>query len=236
MNLTVVLVSPRNPLNIGAAARAMQNFGCEELRLVNPYRVAFREAVSAVSAGPILKAAQEFETVSEAVADCSLVVGTTSIGHRELQHPLKLLGMGAKLMRREMASGQVALLFGSEKFGLSNDDMSHCHWLMRIPTVDLSRSMNLGQAVAVCLYEIAAAATKPVPPKKIKPATADQIERITQMLLEASRRSGYMNPVVASSTENKVRRMVRRLHITTSDAAMGLGMRRQILWKLRNTE
>jgi len=236
LNLIVVLVSPRNPLNIGAAARAMQNFGCEALRLVNPYHVAFREAVSAVSAGPILKAAQEYETVGEAVGDCSLVVGTTSIGHRELQHPLQLLEPGAKLIRREMAASPVALLFGSEKFGLSNDDISHCHWLMRIPTVDPSRSMNLGQAVAVCLYEIARRATKPVPPKKIKPATADQIERITQMLLEASRRSGYLNPVVASSTENKVRRMVRRLHITASDAAMWLGMLRQILWKLRNTE
>ena len=234
MNLIVVLVSPRNPLNIGAAARAMQNFGCETLRLVNPYHVAFREAVSAVSAGPILKAAQEYETVGEAVGNCSLVVGTTSIGHRELQHPLNLLEPGAKLIRREMATSPVALLFGSEKFGLSNDDISHCHWLMRIPTVDPSRSMNLGQAVAVCLYEIARGATKPVPPKKIKPATADQIERITQMLLEASRRSGYLNPVVASSTENKVRRMVRRLHITAADAAMWLGMLRQILWKLRN--
>ncbi len=236
MNLIVVLVSPRNPLNIGAAARAMQNFGCEALRLVNPYHVAFREAVSAVSAGPILKAAREYETVGEAVADCSLVVGTTSIGHRELQHPLQLLGPGARLIRREMATSPVALLFGSEKFGLSNDDISHCHWLMRIPTVDPSRSMNLGQAVAVCLYEIAGATAKPAPPKKIKPATADQIERITQMLLDASRRSGYLNPVVASSTENKVRRMVRRLHITASDAAMWLGMLRQILWKLRNTE
>ena len=71
---------------------------------------------------------------------------------------------------------------------------------------------------------------------KLKPATMDQIERITEMLLESSRRSGYMNPVVVSSTENKVRRMVRRLRITASDAAMWLGMLRQILWKLRNSE
>jgi TrmH family RNA methyltransferase len=236
LNLVVILIAPRNPLNIGAAARAMQNFGCEVLRVVNPYQVAFREAVSAVSAAPLLKAAREFETVGEAVSDCSLVVGTTSIGHRELQHPLHLLATGAKRIRSRMAAGQVALLFGSEKFGLSNEDLSHCHWLMRIPTVDLRRSMNLGQAVAVCLYEIARSKVKPVPPKKIKPAAADEIERITQMLLEASRRSGYLNPVVAASTENKVRRMVRRLHITGADAAMWLGMLRQILWKLQNSE
>ena len=234
MNLVVILVAPRNPLNIGAAARAMQNFGYEVLRVVNPYQVAFREAVSAVSAAPLLQSAQEFDTVAEAVADCSLVVGTTSIGHRELQHPLKLLAPGAKAIQR--TSGNVGLLFGSEKFGLSNEDLSHCHWLIRIPTVDQRRSMNLGQAVAVCLYEIARSKVKPVPPKKIKPAAADEIERITQMLLEASRRSGYMNQVVAASTENKVRRMVRRLHITGADAAMWLGMLRQILWKLQNSE
>ncbi|HTM49877.1 MAG TPA: TrmH family RNA methyltransferase [Bryobacteraceae bacterium] len=235
MNLAVILVAPRNPLNIGAAARAMQNFGCDTLRVVNPYQVAFREAVSAVSAAPLLRAAKEFSAVGEAVADCALVVGTTSIGHRELQHDLHLLAAGASRIRRKMAAGRVGLMFGSEKFGLSNEDMSHCQWLMRIPTVDQSRSMNLGQAVAVCLYEIArSGAGAGPPPKKLKPATMDEIERITQMLLEASRRSGYMNPVVAGSTESKVRRMVRRLRITAPDAAMWLGMLRQILWKLRN--
>ena len=89
--LRVVLVSPRNPLNIGAAARAMSNFGFDELRLVNPYEVAFREARSAVNAGAVLKGVREFATVAKAVADCALVVGTTSIGHRALEHPLRRL-------------------------------------------------------------------------------------------------------------------------------------------------
>jgi TrmH family RNA methyltransferase len=230
MHLVVILVSPRNPLNIGAAARAMQNFGCGTLRVVNPYHIAFREAVSAVSAAPILKAAQEFQTVAEAVADCPLAVGTTSIGHRELQHPLYLLTPASRLIRK--ARGNVAILFGSEKFGLSNDDLSHCHWLMRIPTVDQSRSMNLGQAVAVCLYEVTREKAKPIEPGKFKPATGAQVEQITQMLLEAGRRSGYVNPVVGTSTENKVRRMVRRLHLTGRDVPMWLGILRQVLWKL----
>ena len=236
MNLVVVLVAPRNPLNIGAAARAMQNFGCETLRLVNPYKVAFREAVSAVSAAPLLQSAREFETLAEAVADCSLVVGTTSLGHRELAHILRLLPAGAKVIRRAMKRAPVALLFGSEKFGLSNDDLSHCHWLMRIPTVDQSRSMNLGQAVAVCLYEIARSSAKPPESAKFKLAGMGEIEQITQMLLEAGRRSGYINPVVAESSETKVRRMVRRLHITARDVSMWLGVLRQILWKLRTKE
>lgn len=214
----------------------MQNFGCETLRVVNPYQVAFREAVSAVSAAPLLRSAQEFDTVAEAVSDCSLVVGTTSIGHRDLQHNLLLLEPGAKLMRREMAKGRAALLFGSEKFGLSNEDLSHCHWLMRIPTVDVSRSMNLGQAVAVCLYEIARSPAKRIEPKKTKPATMGEIEQITQMLLETSRRSGYLNPVVAESTDNKVRRMVRRMDISARDVSMWLGILRQILWKLGSSK
>src|SRR5271156_4540509 len=153
--LRVVLVDARNPLNIGAAARAMANFGFERLRVVNPYDVAFREARSAVGAAPLLRAAEEFSTVADAVADCTLVVGTTSVGNRELQHPIRRLEYGSKLIQRRLASASVALLFGSEKFGLSNEDLSHCHWLMRIPTTDPGLSMNLGQAVALCLYELA---------------------------------------------------------------------------------
>jgi tRNA/rRNA methyltransferase len=137
-------------------------------------------------------------------------------------------------MRR--APGRIGLLFGSEKFGLSNDELSHCHWLMRIPTVDQSRSMNLGQAVAVCLYEISRSVVKPAEPKKSKAATMREIEQMTQMLLDASRRSGYMNPVVASSTENKVRRMVRRLNLSARDVSVWMGMLRQVLWKLGNSK
>ncbi len=228
------MVSTRNPLNIGAAARAMANFGFSRLRVVNPYDVAFREARSAVGAAPLLRTAEEFSSLAEAVADCSLVVGTTSVGHRELQHPIRRLEFGAKLISRRLAAGPVALLFGSEKFGLSNDDLSHCHWLMRIPTVDAGLSMNLGQAVALCLYELArdpkAAAVRP---EKIRTAGAAENEQITMMLLEALRESGYINPVTAITSEEKLRRLVRRLEITQRDAPVLLGMLRQILWKLR---
>src|SRR5882762_9569702 len=95
--LHVVLVRPRNPLNIGAAARAMSNFGFSELRLVNPYEVAFRVARSAVKAQGILAAARECPSVAEAVSDCALVVGTTSLGPRALEHPLRRLEYGGKL-------------------------------------------------------------------------------------------------------------------------------------------
>ena len=227
------MVSTRNPLNLGAAARAMANFGFSRLRVVAPYDVAFREARSAVGAAPLLRAAEEFATTASAVADCRLVVGTTSVGHRELQHPVRRLEYGARLSRRRLAAGPVALLFGSEKFGLSNDDLSHCHWLMRIPTVDQDLSMNLGQAVALCLYELArdprAAAARP---DRIKSASAAENEQITALLIEALESSGYINPRISASTQEKIRRLVRRLNLAARDAPVLLGMLRQILWKI----
>ena len=235
MNLRVVLVSPRNPLNIGAAARAMSNFGVFELRLINAYNVAFLEAKSAVNASKILINAREFSTVAEAVADCSLVVGTTSIGNRALEHPLRRLETGGKIIAKQLPSAPVALLFGSEKFGLSNEDMSHCHWLMRIPTREEHGSMNLGQAVAVCLYEIirnpAAVRVKPEPKRA---ASAEEMERVTALLEEVLEHSGYVHARVEGSTRMKIRRLVRRMDLNAHDAEVWLGMLRQIKWKLLN--
>src|ERR1700686_278162 len=179
------MVSTRNPLNIGAAARAMANFGFSRLRVVNPYDLAFREARSAVGAAPLLKDAEKLPAVADAVADCRLVVGTTSVGHRELQHSIRRLEYGARLIRRALERGPVALLFGSEKFGLSNQDLSHCNWLMRIPTIGQDLSMNLGQAVALCLYELARdPKAANVRPEKIALAGAAENEQITTRLLD----------------------------------------------------
>lgn len=230
----MVLVAPRNPLNIGAAARAMSNFGFLHLRVVNPYDVAFHEARSAVNASGVLRDAGQPATVADSVADCTLVVGTTSLGHRQLQHPLRRLEYGGRLIRRHLeAGGKVALLFGSEKFGLGNDDMAHCHWLLRIPTRDEHESMNLGQAVAVCLYELirdSRAVRKPSEP--IVAATAAGVERFCELLLDLLHRSGYTNPKTAASTEAKVRRMVRRLNLPARDIEHWQGMLRQALWKI----
>jgi TrmH family RNA methyltransferase len=231
--LRVVLVSPRNPLNVGAAARAMSNLGFTRLRLVNAYEVAYQEARSAVGASEILQSAENYDSLGGAVADCSLVVGTTSAEHRDIEHPLRRLEYGARLIRRHLASGPAALVFGSEKYGLGNDDLAHCHWLMRIPARRAHGSMNLGQAVAVCLYELvrnprAAQAN----PKRPRPALAGELERLDQLLFELLELSGYVNPRTASSTRTKLRRLVRRMNLTARDAEVWLGILRQIRWKL----
>ena len=234
-NLRVVLVAPRNPLNIGAAARAMFNFGFSRLRLVNPYEVAFREARSAIGAAEILSSAEEFPSLADAVADCALVVGTTSIGHRSLMQTVHRLENGAPLFHEQLESGPAALLFGSEKFGLSNEDLAHCHWLIRIGTADRQHSMNLGQAVAVCLYELSRNRLDrhAAPARARKPAPAADTEQITGLLVDVLKRSGYINPLTGTSSELKVRRVVRRLDLSARDAALVLGMLRQILWKVK---
>jgi tRNA/rRNA methyltransferase len=140
------------------------------------------------------------------------------------------------------SASRTALLFGSEKRGLSNEDLSHCHWLLRIPTREDHRSMNLGQAVAVCLYELARDPHAAPSPAKRTAASAAELERITSALLDALLASGYLKSPPAASqkrrtaapTDEKIRRLVRRLHLTTSDADLLLGILRQILWKSRS--
>jgi TrmH family RNA methyltransferase len=235
--LVVVLVRPRNPLNIGAAARAMRNFGPEYLRVVNPYAVAFREVRSAVKASDVLRNAEEFKSVAEAVADCSLVVGTTAVRNRALQQPLRRLNaesVGA--IRAAMKSGRVALLFGSEKIGLTNEDFSHCHWLLHVPTLEQQISMNLGQAVAVCLFGVSSGVPDEEPRTEDQPAASREIEKITQGLYEALKVSGYVKPGNDAVSEKKVRRLMLRFNMQAMDAKVLLGMVRQIVWKLRQAK
>ena len=257
-NLRVVLVATRNPLNIGAAARAMSNFGALRLRVVAPYEKAWREAKSAVGAGGVLKEAEEFASVREAVADCTLVVGTTAVGNRELQHPLRGLGEAGPLMRKGLKKGRVALLFGSEKWGLSNESLSYCHWLLRIPTREEHRSMNLGQSVAVCLYEVirgvkkAPVAGKAEPARsgrrgqearraKLRaetegPAKMETVERIEEAWLRALQKSGYVGKRGEALAGGKLRRMLRRFSFSEADAEVFLGMVRKVLRSLQNPE
>ena len=239
----VVLVAARNPLNIGAAARAMSNFGFRSLRVVNPFEPSFREARSAVGASEILARAQVLTSLAGAVSDCSLVVGTTAVRNRELQHPVHRPEYAARLIRRRLKAGLssksakskaggVALLFGSEKFGLSNDELSHCHCLVRIPTCEENISMNLGQAVAVCLYELIRDSDCERAPAPADPATSDELDRITSLLLEALDTSGFLSRRRVHDADERIRRLVRRLHLQSRDAVIWLGMLRQMLWKM----
>jgi len=157
--LDVVLVSPRNPLNIGAVARAMANFGFAHLSVVAPYEPHWREARSAVGADALLENAKTTESLAEAVAHCTLVIGTGTLTHRKPEQKVVQLPDLPPIVQSELnRGGRVAIVFGPEKHGLTRDDLSWCHMLVEIPTDPLQPSMNLGQAVAVCLYELSSRA------------------------------------------------------------------------------
>jgi len=234
-NLRIVLVATRNPLNIGAVARAMSNFGATRLRVVQPYERAFREARSAVGAVEILRKAEECETVEEAVADCGLVVGTTAIGNREIRHPLRSLDRAGTLIRKRLKSDRVAVLFGSEKWGLSNESLSYCHWVMHIPTRAEHQSMNLGQAAAVCLYELARGSRSFEERTKKVSAKMETVERITESLRECLELSGYVAARSEALAEVKLRRMLRRFELDAGDAEVLLGMVRKMEWKMKSS-
>jgi TrmH family RNA methyltransferase len=236
--IIVVLVRARNPSNIGASARAMHDLGFRHLRVVNPFPVPFQAAKAAVDASTVLEAAREFPTVAEAVADCTLIFGTTAVGERVLEHPLEILPVAAQTIRATLATqpdARIALLFGSEKTGLSNDELSHCHALLTIPMNPLAErhlSMNLGQAVGVCLYAIATNDRVPHPRAARvgleEQANAGDLERLTTLLREVLETSGYARRNPANSREPNVRRLVRRMALTPTDAPVWTGILRQL--------
>jgi TrmH family RNA methyltransferase len=212
----------------------MSNFGLSRLRVVNPYEESFREARSAVGAASVLKSAEQFQNMAEAVADCSLVVGTTAAHNRDVKQPLIALPAAGLKLREQLAVGRVAILFGSEKRGLSNEDFTHCHWLANIPTREQHPSMNLGQAVAVCLYELTRESNAPAQPQTEPQATAGELEQITATMFEMLTISGYVKPRSGKSSLEKLRRLVRRLSFDAADAELLLGMLRKIEWKLKS--
>lgn len=237
----VVLVRARNPNNIGAVARAMHDFGFHHLRVVNDYAVPFETARSAVDAAEVLAGAVTFQSVADAVADCTLVVGTTAVGERALQHPLYALPEAATILRSEVmrsdGAGRAALLFGSEKTGLSNEEMSHCHWLLTIPMQQHEGvrhpSMNLGQAAAVCLYELVRQRSESVAASVPERAEAGDVERLTTLLTETLEETGYTRRHPANCDEGQIRRLAVRMGLTTGDVPVWMGILRQILWKVR---
>ena len=263
--IDVVLVSPRNPLNIGAAARAMANFGFSRLSIVAPFAQNWMEAKSAVGAPDLLRDAKVYETLAEAVAHCTLVLGTGSLDRRRPVQAILGLPQAAAQVRRalaihsegapgldfetwdsssphEQSRARVALVFGSEKHGLTSDDLSWCHALIAIETCEAQPSMNLGQAVAVCLYEISrnpepsAPSTAQLPePLKIKGSEhpdTEQLDRLAALVEETMEAVNYSTRGMRSANGEALRVLLRRLMPNEADLRRMMGLFRRILWQL----
>lgn len=179
MSIRVVLVDPKHPGNIGAVARAMKNMGLNELHLVRPKAFPDAEATARASgADDVLEAARVHGEFDDAIADCGLVVGTSSRS-RHLTFDLVEPRECAQLVAEAAQVGNVALVFGSEKYGLLNVELARCHRLVTIPTAGEYASLNLAMAVQVIAYEVmlATRAGAPAsPPPDVPFATAREME------------------------------------------------------------
>ncbi len=249
----MVLVSPRNPLNIGAVARAMANFGFSRLSVVAPYQPHWREARSAVGAPQLLANAQQTASLAEAVRDCTLVLGTGTLTHRKAEQPVVRLDELAPLVEREFhGGGQIAVVFGPEKHGLTREDLSYCHGLVEIPTDVQQPSMNLGQAAAVCLYELAtrtgsSIAGSGIAEDRIDSAaktararsalgaapTSGNLDILAGLIEEVMVAAKYSPQMMQEANGHDLRLMLRRLHLNAADSRRALGLFRRILRRLK---
>jgi tRNA/rRNA methyltransferase len=219
----------------------MANFGFSSLSVAAPFAPHWREARSAVGAPDLLEKAKEFRSLSEAVADCTLILGTGTLTHRKPEQPVIALPAVASLIQRELErGGRIALVFGPEKHGLTRDDLSFCHLLVEIPTDPRQPSMNLGQAAAVCLYELA---TGLVPPVAVEAATAARgkglpvdsgyLDLLTEVIDEVSVSAEYSPSSVREANRHDLRLLLRRLSLERRDARRILGFFRRIVRRLK---
>lgn len=154
-DVRIVLIDPQHPGNIGAVARAMKAMALHRLYLVRPAKFPDYEAERrAAGAVDVLERAVVVDDAAEAIGDCPLVIGSTA---RTRAHPLPALDAreaGRMVVREAAAGSPVAVLFGPERTGLSNDDLDRCNFRLRIPTSREFSSLNLGSAVQLLCYEV----------------------------------------------------------------------------------
>lgn len=213
----------------------MANFGFTQLNVVAPFAPTWREARSAVDCRDVLVNAVESATIGDAVSGATMVMGTGSLQYRKPEQRVVPLPELAPLVNQEMArGGRVALVFGPEKHGLTRDDLSWCHVLVEIPTDPGQPSMNLGQAVAVCLYELAARVESAGIMSGPEPVESGRLELLAEVVEEAMEAAGYSPRAMQAANRRDLRLLLRRLALSAHDTRRILGIFRRILWRLKH--
>ncbi len=210
-NIRIVLIGTTHPGNIGAVARAMKNMCLEQLYLVSPRQYPDAEATARASgADDLLAKARVCDTLDEALKDCRLVVGA-SARLRSVQWPQLLPRESAARLLGEATKGEVALLFGRESSGLSNEELDRCHYLVHIPANADYSSLNLAQAVQVLTYELHLASLSDAfqEPEQAEVASAEMMEGFFQHLEQTMEEIGFSDP----RQSDKLRRRLRRLFL-----------------------
>ena len=218
-NITVVLVRPTHPGNVGAAARAMKNMGLRQFCLVSPSGFPHAEArARAAGADDVLDAARLFGSLDEALAGCRLVVGTSARPRSIAWPSLDPREAAAKIVE-ESTYGEVALVFGTERTGLTNEQLDRCHYTVSIPADPEFSSLNLACAVQVLAYEIWCAASRPLPGAlpdtavagpDAQPVSSEDLERFYAHLEEVLVQIRFLDPANPRKLMRRLMRLFNR--------------------------
>jgi len=235
-NIRIVLVGTLYSGNVGSVCRAMANMGIRDLVLAGPKLCDnWDDAVRmAVHAADILEARRVTGTLDEAVSDCAFVVGTTARGGLYRQH-VKTPREWAPELLRLAENGKVALVFGREDKGLSNDEIGLCTHLIRIPVQPAYTSLNLSQSVLICCYELyGALGTYEPPVEKSLPAVAAHKLKLTALWRDMLLLIGFMKEDKADHMMQGVQRIFSRGVYSEDDVAIMMGVARQAQWAAKN--
>ncbi len=229
-NIAIILIGTKHPGNIGSVARAMNNFGLSELRLVSPQCAVNEESYRLAKSGKSVVAhARTFRTLRSAARGSHLLVATSAKtgGHRSQARPPRLAAAQVIDSARKQ---RISIVFGPEDTGLVDDDLKLCHMLVRIPTVPRARSLNLAQAVTILCYEIFLASLKREPVRVPRLAALDQVEAMYEQLEGALLRIGFLHPQNAPHMMFAMRRLLGRAGLESPDVGILRGIARQIAW------
>lgn len=232
-HLRVVLHRPRYPENIGAAARAVCNMGISRLDVVQPENPAEDRIrmMATHAAGEVVDRMTVFDSLPEALADCHYVVGTTARLGGQRQVALSPEAMARRLIPISREN-EIALVFGPEDRGLTNEDLRLCHALINIPTAQFS-SLNLAQAVMVVCYAFFTAGDEDVEPAAPRLASRRELDSMYDQLRDILVRISYINPENPDYWLNHMRRFFTRIQLRARDVSIIRGLCRQVDWYAR---
>ncbi len=236
--ISVVLVEPTQPGNIGAAARAMDNMGVTDLRLVKPCHYFHPEArMFSMNARYLLHQAKTFDSLKEAIKDHHLIIGTTA---REREKVKKLTNIHdlPEIVQPFSTDISIALVFGTEKSGLNNEDLALCNEWVYIPTYGKSSSLNLSQAVLVMLYELSKLYnTDPIQLEKtIEPASSKNLENMKEHFFQILQKIGYIRGAAKDTLWYSFSDLIGRAKLDERDIRMLRGFFNRIEVTLQRAE
>lgn len=230
-SIRIVLVATSHPGNIGSTARAMKTMGLNSLYLVNPKSFPdYKAKEMAAGADDVLESAVVTDTLEDALVGCQLILGT-SARPRGISLPGLLPASSAELISQQADNTQVAILFGREHAGLTNEELLKCHYHINIPSNPEYSSLNLAQAVQIIAYELRMNLLSPkatVSSRTDEYATADEIEQFYEHLKEVFIEIQFLKAANPRRLMQRVRRLFNRVMLEKMEVSILRGMLSQV--------